>query len=65
MNWELALTVVIALTRHERFRVLCSEAWPDHKAYRSLVIRLATGESPEVPSLPEIVHAPLGGCCNG
>ena len=64
MNWELALTVVIALTKHERFRVLCSEAWPDHAAYRRLVIRLATGDSPEAP-LPPIVHAPFGGCCNG
>ena len=34
MNWETALTVVIALTRHERYRVLCSDSWPDHEAYR-------------------------------
>ena len=35
MNWETALTVVIALTRHERYRVLCSDSWPDHEAYRA------------------------------
>lgn len=44
MTWESALDNVVARTRHERFRVLCSEDWPDHKAYRELVIRMAAGE---------------------
>ena len=34
MNWETALALVIALTRHERYRLLCSDSWPDHEAYR-------------------------------
>ena len=65
MNWETALAVVIALTGHERYRVLCSDSWPDHEAYRALMVRMATGEPATVPSLPPIVHAPIGGCCNG
>ena len=72
MNWETALTVVIALTRHERYRVLCSDSWPDHEAYRALMIRMAQGED-GIDSLATrnsqlatpIIHAPLGGCCNG
>jgi hypothetical protein len=44
MSWELALTVVIAMTRHERYRVLCADDWPDHEAYRALMVRMANGE---------------------
>ena|SRR5208283_5166075 len=52
MTWESSLEIVVARTQHERFRVVCSEAWPDHEAYRALVISLETGQKPiEYPSL--------------
>lgn len=41
MNWETALDLVIARTGHERFRVLCADAWPDHAGYRRLVLHMA------------------------
>src|SRR5208283_887509 len=54
MTWESSLETVVARTQHERFRVVCSEAWPDHEAYRALVISLETGQEPlEYPSLFE------------
>jgi hypothetical protein len=41
MNWETALDLAVARTGHERFRVLCAPSWPDHAAYRQLVLRMA------------------------
>jgi hypothetical protein len=38
--------MVVKQTGHEPFRELCADSWPDHAAYRVLVIRLATGEAP-------------------
>jgi hypothetical protein len=43
VTWQSALECVIARTRHERYRVLCSDAWPDHSGYRRLMLRLAAG----------------------
>jgi hypothetical protein len=45
MNLDEALEVVIAQDHHERWRELCDESWPDHAAYRELVMRKARGES--------------------
>ena len=55
MSWETALKSVVANTGHERYRVLCSDAWPDHEAYRALMIQMAGGESKplEYPSLSQ------------
>jgi len=53
MNWKTALDLVVARTGHERFRVLCADAWPDHAAYRRLVLRMASsyGLGLKYPSL--------------
>lgn len=49
-----ALHVVIARTKHERFRWLCSEDNPDseqREAYRAQVMAMAVGEPPKYPPL--------------
>ena len=60
MTWDLALTAVIALTGHERFRWLCSEDNPDadqRDGYRRLVIQLAGGEAESAPPLVPLAKA--------
>jgi hypothetical protein len=44
MNWPEALEIVAARPAHERFRELCADDWPDHAAYRVLVVQLALGK---------------------
>ena len=51
MTWRSALDVVVARTRHERFRLLCSADSPDHEAYRQLMIRMAAEDEPLAPAL--------------
>lgn len=48
MTWEQALEIVIARTKHERYRDLCADDWPDHEAYRAEMIRMVS----EPPSFP-------------
>jgi hypothetical protein len=45
MTWNEALEIVAGRTGHARYRELCADDWPDHEAYRALVIRLAAGEA--------------------
>lgn len=51
-----ALEIVIARTKHERYRWLCSDANPDaesREAYRGLMVRLASdGDLPPQPPPP-------------
>jgi hypothetical protein len=53
MDWEEALEIVIARTRHEAFRRICADANPDIRrrdAMRSTVVRVAMGE----PAYPPV-----------
>jgi hypothetical protein len=60
MTWETALTEVLARTRHDRFRVLCSAEWPDHKAYRRLILSMAGHPDPlPLAALPLAEMLPL------
>ncbi len=74
MDWSEALEIIVARTRHERFRWLCSDANPEadqRDGYRATMIEQATGEhaaaapQPADPWLPLIRacehHNP--GCC--
>lgn len=54
MDWSEALEIVIARTRHERFRVLCAGDHADHEVWRRKVIELAGGEPPPSLDLPAI-----------
>ena len=60
MNWQEALEIVIAITRHAQYREHCSEADPRHEEWRAIVIRMASNPPDE---LPPIEHVPRGGCC--
>ncbi len=44
MTWQDALDLVVARTRHERYRVLCHDKHPDHAIWRARMISQATGE---------------------
>jgi hypothetical protein len=68
MTWQEALEALAGDHHIERFRDLCADTWPDHLAYRALVIRLATGEPP-AETAPEdkelrayVTQHPCGGC---
>jgi hypothetical protein len=41
MTWQESLEIMVSRTGHERYRELCAEEWPDHAAWRDLVIRQA------------------------
>jgi hypothetical protein len=68
MTWEEALDLIVARTGHHRYRDLCADTWPDHAAYRALVIRLATGEPPAETQAEDkglrayVTQHPCGGC---
>jgi hypothetical protein len=52
MTWQNAMQVVVARTRHERYRWLCSDENPDvasRDGYRRLVIKMAGGDPASVP----------------
>jgi len=49
MTYNEALDIVIAKTKHERFRWLCSEENPEHNIWRNKIIELAGGK-PDYPS---------------
>jgi hypothetical protein len=64
MDWPEAIEVVIARTKHERYRELCDDTHPDHPAWRRRIIALATGEPESLPlslrqdnSLPTVSEA--------
>lgn len=68
-GWREALEIVVAMTRHERFRWLCSDENPDaasRRGYRARVVRIAAeGLDPPTPedlALRALV-AKSGGCC--
>ena len=67
MTYEDALEIVVARTKHERYRFLVSEANPDHEAWRAQIVALATGEpiarhepAPDYPSLATQVGNAIG-----
>jgi hypothetical protein len=47
MEFTEALEIVVAQTKHERYRELTAESHPSREHYRKLVIQLATGEQPK------------------
>lgn len=57
ISWPEALEIVVARTKHARYRHLCSEHNTDpesREGYRRLVITLATGIAPDPePPTPE------------
>lgn len=69
MTWLDALEIVIARTRHERYRWLCSEANPDAEqrdAYRRHMLTRAGHPAPAQPPAPipaAFTGVPLGRCC--
>lgn len=44
MTWQQALDLIVSRTGHERYRVLCRDEHPDHKAWRREMVRQAGGE---------------------
>jgi hypothetical protein len=52
MTWQKALDLAIARTGHGRLRALCSQAHPDHAAYRLWVLRMAGETEPDFPPSP-------------
>jgi hypothetical protein len=68
MTWAEALDALATHHHIERYRDLCAETWPDHAAYRALMIRLATGEPPPETQAEDkelrayVTQHPCGGC---
>jgi hypothetical protein len=58
VSWQDALEVVVARTKHERYRVLCSGSWPDHESYRQLMIEQATGALAPISEFPPGLEYP-------
>ncbi len=61
MDFAEALDLVVATTKHERYRFLTSEECPDHEHYRALILEMATGvprSKPEEPPDP-VKYPPL------
>lgn len=56
MDYAEAVEIVIARTKHERFRYLCSDDNPNREAWRAHVISEATGEprQPAITSNPTV-----------
>lgn len=46
MTWEEDLELVVERTKVERYRYLCSPEYPNHMAYRALMIQMATEPAP-------------------
>lgn len=52
--WEDALEIVVGETRHERWRILCSEDHPHHVGARKTVLKMAGFPIPDdAPPKPE------------
>jgi hypothetical protein len=60
MTWTEALDILVARTRHERYRQLCAEDHPDHEVWRARVVSEATGQPIEYPSVATQVGNALG-----
>ncbi len=57
VNWEDAIEIVVAKTKHERFRELCSNDNPNivqRDNYRKSVIAMATGENQPQSEYPSV-----------
>ena len=74
LDWAEAIEIVVARTRHERLRWLCSDANPDvaqRDGYRRLMIELAEGETDAQRAVrliaenppPSLEFGPRRGCC--
>lgn len=70
MDWQDAVEILVARTRHEAWRRLCSDENADaasRDACRRSVITLAGGIPPALPPIPDNpTPSPgvrLGGCC--
>jgi hypothetical protein len=50
MTWPEALERVVAATLVERYRDLCSDAYPDHEAWRGWIVTKAR----ELEALPQV-----------
>ncbi len=48
MTWTDAVDIVVARTKHEKYRELCEESRPGHDQWRAVVIAMAV-EAPEYP----------------
>jgi hypothetical protein len=53
-DFDAALETVVARTKVERYRFLCSEEYPDHRAWRRWVVEQATGEAPTPQAYPSL-----------
>lgn len=69
IDWPEALEIMVARTKHERLRELCHESYPDHLAYRRLIVEQAGGDP--LPRPVPVVREQLTpsparvGCCGG
>lgn len=70
--WRDALEIVVGETRHERWRLLCSEDHPNHLGARKTVLRMAgfpipDDESPTTEDLALRRFVGMKGCggCGG
>jgi hypothetical protein len=49
-DWMTALEIVVARTKHQRYRALCAPGHPDHPAWRARVRALAAAPGPPPPA---------------
>ena len=47
VTWQEALEVVVARTKHERYRTLCADSHPERHHYRDAVMQLALKQRPD------------------
>ena len=54
MDWEQALEIVVARTKHERYRTLCADDHPDREIHRARVTAKASGPAPSPAAYPSL-----------
>jgi hypothetical protein len=57
MNWSEALELVVAKTKHSRYRALVASDHPDHEYWRRRIVELATGVIDYPPLATQVTNA--------
>ena len=63
MHWTDALEIIVARTRHERYRVLCADDHPDREAWRIRILAMAAEPEPAIPVSVALTLARRMRCC--
>lgn len=57
MDWQSALDLVVAHTRHEPYRAKCADDHPDHEAWRRKMLEKAAAlEGKPIPEFPPLLQ---------